>query len=44
MIVPSLTDFMCVAGKMFPTIGDVHLAPFTDEQLYMEQFTKANFW
>lgn len=29
---------------MFPTIGDVHLAPFTDEQLYMEQFTKANFW
>ncbi|KAK2087360.1 Histone-arginine methyltransferase carm1 [Saguinus oedipus] len=28
---------------MFPTIGDVHLAPFTDEQLYMEQFTKANF-
>ena len=35
---------LCVAGKMFPTIGDVHLAPFTDEQLYMEQFTKANFW
>ena len=31
-------------GKMFPTLGDVHLAPFTDEQLYMEQFTKANFW
>lgn len=39
--------FICVfffLGKMFPTIGDVHLAPFTDEQLYMEQFTKANFW
>ncbi|XP_010569509.1 PREDICTED: histone-arginine methyltransferase CARM1 [Haliaeetus leucocephalus] len=32
------------SGNMFPTIGDVHLAPFTDEQLYMEQFTKANFW
>uniref|UniRef100_UPI00358F794A histone-arginine methyltransferase CARM1 isoform X4 n=1 Tax=Myxine glutinosa TaxID=7769 RepID=UPI00358F794A len=31
-------------GNMFPTMGDVHLAPFTDEQLYMEQFTKANFW
>uniref|UniRef100_V9L3X6 Histone-arginine methyltransferase CARM1 n=2 Tax=Callorhinchus milii TaxID=7868 RepID=V9L3X6_CALMI len=31
-------------GNMFPTLGDVHLAPFTDEQLYMEQFTKANFW
>lgn len=34
----------CLLGNMFPTIGDVHLAPFTDEQLYMEQFTKANFW
>ncbi|KAG8130111.1 hypothetical protein E2320_016788 [Naja naja] len=33
-----------VKRNMFPTIGDVHLAPFTDEQLYMEQFTKANFW
>ncbi|CAM9758402.1 unnamed protein product [Lampetra planeri] len=31
-------------GNMFPTLGDVHLAPFTDEQLYMEQFSKANFW
>uniref|UniRef100_A0AAZ3P5M7 Histone-arginine methyltransferase CARM1 n=2 Tax=Oncorhynchus tshawytscha TaxID=74940 RepID=A0AAZ3P5M7_ONCTS len=36
--------FLKPSGKMFPTIGDVHLAPFTDEQLYMEQFTKANFW
>ncbi|XP_061556009.1 histone-arginine methyltransferase CARM1 isoform X4 [Phycodurus eques] len=36
--------FLKPNGKMFPTIGDVHLAPFTDEQLYMEQFTKANFW
>uniref|UniRef100_A0A3P8Z8R9 Histone-arginine methyltransferase CARM1 n=1 Tax=Esox lucius TaxID=8010 RepID=A0A3P8Z8R9_ESOLU len=36
--------FLKPTGKMFPTIGDVHLAPFTDEQLYMEQFTKANFW
>ncbi|XP_076121214.1 histone-arginine methyltransferase CARM1 isoform X2 [Alosa pseudoharengus] len=36
--------FLKSNGKMFPTIGDVHLAPFTDEQLYMEQFTKANFW
>uniref|UniRef100_A0A8D3D7X5 Histone-arginine methyltransferase CARM1 n=1 Tax=Scophthalmus maximus TaxID=52904 RepID=A0A8D3D7X5_SCOMX len=33
--------FLKPNGKMFPTIGDVHLAPFTDEQLYMEQFTKA---
>uniref|UniRef100_A0A673XUN2 Histone-arginine methyltransferase CARM1 n=1 Tax=Salmo trutta TaxID=8032 RepID=A0A673XUN2_SALTR len=33
--------FLKPSGKMFPTIGDVHLAPFTDEQLYMEQFTKT---
>ncbi|KAK2718669.1 hypothetical protein QYM36_005863 [Artemia franciscana] len=31
-------------GKMFPTRGDLHVAPFTDESLYMEQFNKANFW
>uniref|UniRef100_A0A8C9WDJ9 Histone-arginine methyltransferase CARM1 n=1 Tax=Scleropages formosus TaxID=113540 RepID=A0A8C9WDJ9_SCLFO len=35
--------FLKPSGNLFPTIGDVHLAPFTDEQLYMEQFTKANF-
>ena len=29
---------------MFPTVGDLHVAPFSDELLYMEQFTKANFW
>ncbi|XP_069783529.1 histone-arginine methyltransferase CARM1 [Narcine bancroftii] len=31
-------------GMMFPTCGDVHLAPFSDEQLYMEHYTRANFW
>ena len=31
-------------GKMFPTMGDLHIAPFTDESLYMEQYSKANFW
>ncbi|XP_026279262.1 histone-arginine methyltransferase CARMER isoform X1 [Frankliniella occidentalis] len=31
-------------GKMFPSRGDLHVAPFTDEALYMEQFNKANFW
>ncbi|XP_052775248.1 histone-arginine methyltransferase CARMER-like isoform X2 [Mya arenaria] len=31
-------------GKMYPSQGDLHVAPFTDEALYMEQFTKANFW
>jgi histone-arginine methyltransferase CARM1 len=29
---------------MYPTQGDLHVAPFTDEALYMEQFSKANFW
>ena len=31
-------------GKMFPTMADLHVAPFTDEALYMEQYSKANFW
>ncbi|XP_064856724.1 histone-arginine methyltransferase CARM1-like [Oncorhynchus nerka] len=41
---PTRQKFLKPNGNMFPTLGDVHLAPFTDEQLYMEQFTKANFW
>ena len=32
------------AGKMFPSRGDLHVAPFTDEALYMEQINKVNFW
>ncbi|XP_043106755.1 histone-arginine methyltransferase CARM1 isoform X4 [Puntigrus tetrazona] len=31
-------------GMMFPTQGDIHLAPFTDEQLYMEHQARSNFW
>jgi histone-arginine methyltransferase CARM1 len=31
-------------GKMFPTLGDIYIAPFTDEALYIEQVGKANFW
>ncbi|KAH9392933.1 Histone-arginine methyltransferase carm1 [Tyrophagus putrescentiae] len=31
-------------GNMFPTRGDLHVAPFSDAQLYTEQLTKANFW
>ncbi|XP_076052499.1 arginine methyltransferase 4 isoform X2 [Oratosquilla oratoria] len=31
-------------GKMFPSRGDLHVAPFSDETLYAEQLTKANFW
>ena len=31
-------------GKMFPTKGILYVAPFTDEALYFEQFSKATFW
>ena len=33
--------FLKPGGKMFPSRGDLHLAPFTDEALYMEQFNKV---
>jgi len=29
---------------MFPSRGDLHVAPFCDETLYYEQLNKANFW
>jgi len=35
---------MVFTGKVFPSQGDLHIAPFTDEALYMEQCGKANFW
>ncbi|XP_029927168.1 histone-arginine methyltransferase CARM1 isoform X2 [Myripristis murdjan] len=31
-------------GLMFPSCGDIHLAPFTDEQLYIEHYARASFW
>ncbi|XP_033613578.1 histone-arginine methyltransferase CARM1-like [Fukomys damarensis] len=31
-------------GMMFPTFGDIYLAPFSDDQLYMEYYSRANFW
>lgn len=36
--------FLKPNGKMYPTTGDLYVAPFTDEALYMEQVGKANFW
>ncbi|KAJ1058938.1 hypothetical protein K5549_001432 [Capra hircus] len=30
-------------GMMFPTFSDIHLAPFSDEQLYMEHRSRVNF-
>lgn len=31
-------------GLMFPSCADIHLAPFTDEQLYCEHHARAAFW
>ena len=31
-------------GKMYPSLGNLYVAPFNDEQLYLEQCTKAFFW
>ncbi|KAG9444564.1 hypothetical protein H6P81_015904 [Aristolochia fimbriata] len=36
--------FLVPNGKMFPTIGRIHLAPFSDEFLYVEIANKALFW
>ena len=33
-----------LAGKMFPTRGDLYVAPFTDDALYMEHYGKSSFW
>lgn len=33
-----------VSGIMFPSKGDLHIAPFMDDALFMEQTNKANFW
>eukprot|EP00245_Coleochaete_scutata_P002345 TRINITY_DN13075_c0_g1_i1.p1 TRINITY_DN13075_c0_g1~~TRINITY_DN13075_c0_g1_i1.p1 ORF type:complete len:545 (-),score=104.08 TRINITY_DN13075_c0_g1_i1:696-2330(-) len=37
-------NFMRPGGKMFPAVGRIHLAPFSDEYLYMEIANKALFW
>ncbi|VEL12150.1 unnamed protein product [Protopolystoma xenopodis] len=31
-------------GLMFPTVAHLYVAPFSDEALFAEQQTKANFW
>lgn len=36
--------FLCPGGKMFPTSGRIHMAPFSDEYLYVEIANKALFW
>ncbi|KAJ8539807.1 hypothetical protein K7X08_014059 [Anisodus acutangulus] len=36
--------FLVQNGKMFPGVGRIHMAPFSDEYLYMEVANKATFW
>ncbi|XP_031497789.1 probable histone-arginine methyltransferase CARM1 isoform X3 [Nymphaea colorata] len=36
--------FLTSDGKMFPTLGRIHMAPFSDEYLYVEIANKALFW
>ncbi|KAL3319833.1 Ecto-ADP-ribosyltransferase 4 [Cichlidogyrus casuarinus] len=31
-------------GMMFPSVGHLYIAPFSDEALFLEQQAKANFW
>ncbi|XP_037076923.1 LOW QUALITY PROTEIN: histone-arginine methyltransferase CARMER-like [Pollicipes pollicipes] len=31
-------------GRLFPSRAELHVAPFGDQALYMEQCSKANFW
>lgn len=34
----------CKPGVMFPSVGKMFVAPFSDESLFSEFYTKANFW
>lgn len=36
--------FLLPNGKMFPTLGRMHMAPFSDEYLFVEIANKALFW
>lgn len=36
--------FLIPNGKMFPSIGRIHVAPFSDEYLFVEIANKALFW
>ncbi|VIO93698.1 Uncharacterized protein BM_BM10394 [Brugia malayi] len=36
--------FLKPGGRMFPSRGELHIALFNDEALYIEQTSKANFW
>lgn len=36
--------FLVPDGKMFPTFGRIHVAPFSDEYLFVEIANKSMFW
>ncbi|XP_020976574.1 probable histone-arginine methyltransferase 1.4 isoform X1 [Arachis ipaensis] len=36
--------FLTPHGKMFPSVGRIHMAPFSDEYLFVEIANKALFW
>ncbi|XP_062175350.1 probable histone-arginine methyltransferase 1.3 isoform X2 [Alnus glutinosa] len=36
--------FLNPYGKMFPSVGRIHMAPFSDEYLFIEIANKALFW
>ncbi len=36
--------FLKPGGKMFPGVGRIHVAAFSDEILYGELVSKAAFW
>ncbi|EFJ24851.1 hypothetical protein SELMODRAFT_149478 [Selaginella moellendorffii] len=36
--------FLVPGGKMFPGLGRIHMAPFSDEYLFVEIANKALFW
>lgn len=36
--------FLVPKGKMFPGVGRIHMAPFSDEYLFVEIANKALFW
>lgn len=36
--------FLNPNGKMFPSLGRIHMAPFSDEYLHVEIASKALFW
>ncbi|VDN59509.1 unnamed protein product [Dracunculus medinensis] len=36
--------FLKPGGRMFPTVGHLYIGLFSDEALFIEQYSKGNFW